>query len=1010
MTTTVTDVAGNHFGSLVTYFTTGFSTDTTGPTLRLTNPRSGDANIGRNAKIALQFDRPLNAATRASGLRIQTGGAAVPGTYVLEDGQRRIRFTPSTPLAASVAYTVTLTDELRDVAGNALTNPGSFVFTTGAANDTTAPTVTANAPVYNEANVGLTPQIRVAFGEPVNPMTVNSTSFILYNPIVGNYIRGTITLAADRRSALFTPDAPLERSTQYYYYLSPFEDLAGNNAGLGVTYFRTGLTTDTVAPALVSITPANGATNVPVNAKVRAAFSELVDGTSVSASTIQLTPPVAGTVTVSADHLSLLFTPAANMAVSTTYTVQVAGVRDSSGNVMSPVTSSFTTSASPTPDTIAPTVVSFVPANGATNVSVSSPIVLTVSEPIRLTDFSESMRVFANISGFGLLQMPGSYSTNQAGTVITFTPSAAFPGATQLHVYSNYDGQIADLAGNVLQSTSAVYTTAAASDTTPPAVVMVSPFDGATGIGPQAIVTLTFSEPLLPSTITSDTLSLFAGNSELSTSVTRSADNQTIYLTANLPSETLITVVATGDVADLAGNTLTDFVSTFTTGSTFETSRPQILVQRPTGPGIPADADITLFASKPLDPTTVPDAFYLSQNGVLVEGALSVSGGGTAIHFNPAGNLTPGALVQVFVTAAATDTFGNALFDYSGSFTVVANPTATAPTMVRGSPVFYSQGNSINSVVDVEFSEPLTPATVISANFYVVNAAGQPLAGTLSLRNGGRVVRFRAAAPFLADSYNYVYMTNGLRDLQNTPFAATNFYFYTGPGGDAVSPAITSVAPPAGATNVGVSATVRVHFSEAVNPLTVAASTLELSSSAGVLPASFTFNSTNTIVTLVPQAPLPASTLLTLSVDGIEDASGNVVAPQTTQFTTGTSADLVRPTVIATNITAYGVTNVPTNAVFQVTFDEPMDVGTVLSQTSTFLYDYGIGAYRSGTGSMSSDGLTYTFVPNGVLAVNRQHSINLSLDSTSPETSRAATVCSSPRPSPATPRHRRSQP
>ena len=301
------------------------------------------------------------------------------------------------------------------------------------------------------------------------------------------------------------------------------------------------------------------------------------------------------------------------------------------------------------------------------------------------------MRVFANISGFGFLQMPGSYSTNPAGTVITFTPSVAYPGATQLQVYSNYDGQIVDLAGNVLQSTSATYTTEAVSDTTAPTVVMVSPSDGATGIGPQAIVTLTFSEPLLPSTINADTFSLFAGNTELSTSVTRSADNQTIYLTANLPSQTSITVVATGDVTDLAGNALTDFASTFTTGSTFETNRPQILVQRPTGPGIPADASITLFASKPLDPSTVPDAFYLSQNGVLVEGALSVSGGGTAIHFNPAANLAPGALVQVFITSAATDTFGNALFDYSGSFTVVADPTAAAPTIVRSSPVFYSR-------------------------------------------------------------------------------------------------------------------------------------------------------------------------------------------------------------------------------------------------------------------------------------------------------------------------------
>ena len=230
----ITDVAGNHLGGgQYSYFTTGFSTDTTGPTLRLTSPQSGDTGIGRNAKISLQFDRPINAATRATGLRIQTSGVNVPGTYTLEDGQRRIRFTSATQLGAGTDYTVTLTSDLRDIAGNSLTNPGSFVFTTGAANDTTSPTVSAYSPVYNDAEVGLRPEIRVAFNEAINPISINNGTFYLYYPGVGVYIRSTITVAADRRSALLTPDVPLEKSTQYYYYLTSFEDLVGNIGSLG---------------------------------------------------------------------------------------------------------------------------------------------------------------------------------------------------------------------------------------------------------------------------------------------------------------------------------------------------------------------------------------------------------------------------------------------------------------------------------------------------------------------------------------------------------------------------------------------------------------------------------------------------------------------------------------------------------------------------------------------------------------------------------------------------------
>ena len=726
---------------------------------------------------------------------------------------------------------------------------------------------------------------------------------------------------------------------------------------------------------MVSISPADGATGIPVNARVRAIFSEAVDPT---AAVIQLSPPVAGAVAISTDRLALTFTPGVSLSTSTTYAVQISGVRDTSGNLMAAAAASFTTGASATPDTAAPTVVSFSPANAATNVAVNTPVVMTVSEPVRLGDFSTSMRVFVNVVGYGQVQMAGTYTANAARTIVTFTPSVPYPGGAQVQVYSNYDGQITDVSGNVLQSTSMTFTTAAAADTTAPTIVMVTPTDGSTGIGPNAPITLTFSEPLLPTTVSNNTFALFANGTELSVGISRSADNRTVFLSATLPLEAAITVVATGDVTDLAGNALEDFASTFATGSTFSTTRPQIVAQRPTGNGIPASASITLFSSKPLNPATLDGALYVSQGGVLVEGTVTVSGNGTAIHFDPAGTLDPAALVQVFVTSDVEDTDGNFLFAYSGSFTVTANTANNAPTVVRSSPAFYSSGNPTNAVIDIEFSEPLLASSVVSANLYVVNALSQPLAGQLTLSPDGRVVRFEPANPFAPNNYNYVYMTSGLRDLQNTPFAGTNFYFYAGAEPDDTAPVVTAVSPPEGAANVGISATIRLYVNESVNPVSVSPSTVTLASSAGVIPASVTFNTTNTIVTLVPQVPLPASTALTLTVAGVQDRAANATVQQTVHFTTGAAADTVQPSVIATNVTASGAANVPVNSVFQLTFDEPMDATTVLSQTPTFIYDSSAG-YVSGVGSMSSDGLVYTFVPDGPLAVSRQHSLSMYL-------------------------------
>ncbi len=63
-------------------------------------------------------------------------------------------------------------------------------------------------------------------------------------------------------------------------------------------------------------------------------------------------------------------------------------------------------------------------------------------------------------------------------------------------------------------------------------------------------------------------------------------------------------------------------------------------------------------------------------------------------------------------------------------------------------------------MIELEFSEPINPATVTAANVFVRDSASQLVAGTLSLRNGNRVVRFTPAAALAANSYAYIYYSN----------------------------------------------------------------------------------------------------------------------------------------------------------------------------------------------------------------------------------------------------------
>ena len=250
-------------------------------------------------------------------------------------------------------------------------------------------------------------------------------------------------------------------------------------------------------------------------------------------------------------------------------------------------------------------------------------------------------------------------------------------------------------------------------------------------------------------------------------------------------------------------------------------------------------------------------------------------------------------------------------------------------------------------MIDLEFSEPINPATVVAANVYVRDAANAPVAGTLSLRSGNRVIRFTPAAPLSAsNAYNYVYYTNGLLDLQGAAVAGSDFYFYMGSGSDTTSPSVTAIVPTAGASGVGVNGSIRLAFSEAVNPISVTSGTVTISAGGTPLGTTMTMATNNLSLTVSPQRPLPAGTLITVTVNGVDDQSGNVVPVTTSSFTTGNAPDITAPTATAMNI-VYGDTSVPVNSIFEWAYSEPIDPVTVLAQQS-ILYDYTAAQLRPG--------------------------------------------------------------
>ncbi len=241
-------------------FTTGAATalDTTRPTVSVVVPTAAAVAVANNTRISATFSEAMNAATLTTAsvtLTNTTLGAAVPGTVSYVAASRTVTFTPTAAtLANGSLYTATVTSAATDVAGNALAGntavlPGAgnqvWTFTTGAAGDTTPPTVTALSPLAGAVGICLGKAASATFSEPLDPATVNASSFTVTD--AGVAVAGTVSYDATTQVATFVPTAAAGFTASKTYTAtivagaSGVKDLAGNALAVSKVWtFSTG--------------------------------------------------------------------------------------------------------------------------------------------------------------------------------------------------------------------------------------------------------------------------------------------------------------------------------------------------------------------------------------------------------------------------------------------------------------------------------------------------------------------------------------------------------------------------------------------------------------------------------------------------------------------------------------------------------------------------------------------------------------------------------------------------
>jgi Ice-binding-like/Bacterial Ig-like domain len=550
--------------------------DTIRPTVSFTAPASGDVAVPFDRKVYVAFSEAMDPLTITSATFTVTGPGLTPVSGTVAYVGTTATFTPTSNFANSTLYTATITTGAKDLAGNALASNYGWKFTTGAAADTIAPTVSVTSPTNTAVAVPINRKINIAFSEAMDPSTISTATFTVTGPGV-TPVTGTVTPVGT--SATFTPTGNLANSTLYTATISTgSKDLAGNAMASNFVFtFTTGIAADTIAPTVSVTSPTNTAVAVPINRKVTVGFSEAMDPSTITTATFTVTgpggTPVAGTVVPVGT--SATFTPTGNLANSTIYTATIStGAKDLAGNPMA-INFVFIFTTGAVTDITKPTVIATINANNAINVPTNTKVGATFSEvmdPLTITSATFTLKQ-------GATDIPGTVA--YSGVTMVFTPASVLATGT-LYTATITTGA-KDLAGNALAGNQAPlpaasnyvwsFTTGTVTDVIAPLVISTIPLDLATGVATNSVVTATFSEAMDPLNITTATYTVKDTLTGINVPGTVSFGGTSATFTPQNILAISTNYTATikggiGGVTDLAGNALAvDNVWSFTTAN-----------------------------------------------------------------------------------------------------------------------------------------------------------------------------------------------------------------------------------------------------------------------------------------------------------------------------------------------------------------------------------------------------------------------------------------------------------
>ncbi|HEY6446118.1 MAG TPA: Ig-like domain-containing protein [Acidobacteriaceae bacterium] len=839
--------------------------------------------------------------------------------------------------------------------------------------------LTSSTPANNATNVPTsTASISLTFNNPIDPLTVNANTLpVMVNWNSNQEIGGTYSVSGN--TVTFTPDSPFPPGTNIWVGAcnGPL-DTAGDSAGgcyTQLTNFTTGVASTPAGTPfqVVAFTPANNANGVGLNSTVMATFNRSYNPGTINPNNAgsdfalfqgDNQSPWCGSYSRSQDNTTLSFN-CGTLPSSSTMTAELnSNLQDWAGDPLTNFSSQFTTNFYDSPSD--GSIITSRPGSGSSGVSPNQPLVLFSNLPINSLTANSGLQVAQNNT-----LITGSVQVVDGGYTMVFTPSSSFTPGALIQWWTT--GTLADATyNNPINGASGYFYVASSTASLTPTVQVSSPTAYNSGVAENTIFDIQFNTPLNPSTVNSSNIYLYDNSSGLTLAATYTmpqpnevrmvpsaslSPNDYIYVRINSGLQSTTSEPA-------ASNSWYEY-----TGTTSDTTTPTVTSAVPYNGATNVAVNDTpgVIFSKPIDPVSVNSTtFQVLKGSTPLTGYFWFNSTNTRVEFVPYAPLPAGTLLTMKITGVL-DLAGHSV-TYTSNFTTGPGPDFTAPTILWTS-VASNGSIPMNGSITVQFSESMDASTFSStSNFYLRDMTlNTIIPATLSWSSDQSVGYLVPSSP-LAAGRQYYFAVNGGTDLAGNAVSGIGFYIYAEFTSATAAPTVAAFNPIDGTTGLGTNTIVEAEFSAPIDPNTLSGVTLKNGGS--TVPTTPVLGSGNTVLQLVPATPLAPGTTYTMTVAGVKDPAGNVVATISNSFTTGGTFDINGPSVVSYD-PPYNAT-VGTNVIPKLVFNKPLNPLTV--SNSTFrMYLYDIGQWIPLNVTLSADGLEVTLTPQVPLLPGTQY-------------------------------------